>query len=403
MELLSPAGNLQKLKYAISFGANAVYTAGKDFGLRAKSENLSKAELEKAVEFCHKKNKKIYVTVNIFAHNSDLEKLPSYLKFLQKINVDAIIVSDPAVFLTARENAPELPIHISTQANVISWKSAEFWKMQGAKRIILARELTFSEIKDIREKIPDIELEMFIHGSMCVSYSGRCFLSSFLNARSANSGYCTQPCRWEYQLIEKSRPNEFFRIEEDKYGSYILNSKDLCLINRLPEINKIGIDSVKIEGRMKSLYYVANVTRIYKEALQDAGSDISSQKMKIFNDELNKISHRHYTEAFFDKFDSTATQYYDSSTYIRDYQFIGEIVKTKNNSVFISSRAKFQLGDEIEFIFPNRKEDFLWKVNNIFNDEGIPISSTKPNTVVKIEPDQKIPSHGIIRKKTSDK
>ena len=402
MELLSPAGNLQKLKYAISYGANAVYTAGKDFGLRAKSENLSKTELEEAVEFCHKKNKKIYITVNIFAHNSDLEKLPSYLKFLQRIKIDAIIVSDPAVFLTVRENTPELPIHISTQANVISWKSAEFWKKQGAKRIILARELTFSEIKEIREKVPDIELEMFVHGSMCISYSGRCFLSSFLNARSANSGYCTQPCRWEYQLIEKSRPNEFFQIEEDKYGSYILNSKDLCLINKLPEINKIGIDSIKIEGRMKSLYYVANVTRIYKEALQDTGSDIRSRKMKTFNDELNKISHRHYTEAFFDKFDSSATQYYDSSTYIRDYQFIGEIVKTENNSVFITNRAKFQLGDEIEFIFPNRKEDFLWKVNNIFNDEGLPISSTKPNTVVKIEPGQKIPSHGIIRKKISD-
>ncbi len=402
MELLSPAGNLQKLKYAISFGANAVYTAGKDFGLRAKSENLSKTELEEAVEFCHKKNKKIYVTVNIFAHNSDLEGLPSYLKFLQKINTDAIIVSDPAVFLTARENAPELPIHISTQANVISWKSVEFWKKQGAKRIILARELTFPEIKKIREKVPDIELEMFVHGSMCISYSGRCFLSSFLNARSANSGYCTQPCRWEYQLIERSRPNEFFQIEEDKYGSYILNSKDLCLLNRLPEISKVGIDSIKIEGRMKSLYYVANVTRIYKEALQGIGSDISSKKMKTLNEELNKISHRHYTEAFFDKFDSSATQYYDSSTYIRDYQFIGEILRTENNSVFIASRAKFQLGDEIEFIFPNRKEDFLWKVNNIFNEEGVPISSTKPNTVVQIEPGQKVPSHGIIRKKVLD-
>ncbi|MCK4653198.1 MAG: U32 family peptidase, partial [Candidatus Cloacimonetes bacterium] len=264
MELLSPAGNIKKLKYAINYGADAVYTAGRKFGLRAKCLNLSYEELKEAVNFCHHNVKKIYITVNIFAHNSDLEKIPSYLKFLQKIKVDAVIVSDPGVLELVKEHTPELPIHVSTQANITSWKSAEFWFKQGAKRIILARELTISEIRRIREKVPGIELEMFIHGAMCMSYSGRCLLSSFLNNRSANRGYCTQPCRWEYHLIEQTRPGEYFQIEEDKYGSYILNSKDLCLIDRLSEIMEAGINSVKIEGRMKSLYYVANVTRTYK-------------------------------------------------------------------------------------------------------------------------------------------
>ncbi len=401
MELLSPAGNIKKLKYAINYGADAVYTAGRKFGLRAKCLNLSYEELKEAVNFCHHNVKKIYITVNIFAHNSDLEKIPSYLKFLQKIKVDAVIVSDPGVLELVKEHTPELPIHVSTQANITSWKSAEFWFKQGAKRIILARELTISEIRRIREKVPGIELEMFIHGAMCMSYSGRCLLSSFLNNRSANRGYCTQPCRWEYHLIEQTRPGEYFQIEEDKYGSYILNSKDLCLIDRLSEIMEAGINSVKIEGRMKSLYYVANVTRTYKEALNllSTGKDIPSD----LKEELNKISHRHYTQGFFDKFDSTTTQFYDSSSYIREYQFIGEIIKTKKNSIFISIRAKFNLGEEIEIIFPDRQDDFTIKVNNIFDEEGLPISYTKPNTIIRIDLENRIPINGIVRKKISGK
>ena len=293
MELLSPAGDLHKLKYAVLYGANAVYTAGTQFGLRAKSGNLTREELKQAVEFCHSNKKKIYITVNIFAHNKDIDKLPVYLQFLQSIVVDAFIISDPGIFSLAREYAPEIPIHISTQANVTSWKSAEFWFQQGAKRIIIARELSISEIKKIREKVPGIELEMFVHGAMCISYSGRCLLSSFLNNRSANQGYCTQPCRWEYGLAEKTRPNEFFSLEEDKYGSYILNSKDLCLVNRLKEIIDAGLDSIKIEGRMKSHYYVANVTRTYKSVIK-----LIFENKKIPNnlkEELNKVSHRHYT------------------------------------------------------------------------------------------------------------
>ena len=395
MELLSPAGNLQKLQYAIHYGADAVYTAGKHFGLRAKSSNLNKNELKSAVKFCHDLDRKLYITVNIFAHNKDISALPSFLTFLQEIKVDALIISDPAVFSLAKEFAPNIPLHISTQANVTSWKSAEFWIKQGAKRIILARELTISEILEIKAKVPDIELEMFVHGAMCMSYSGRCLLSSFLNARSANQGHCTQPCRWEYQLTEKSRPGENFQIEEDERGTYILNSKDLCLINRLPEIYAAGIDSIKIEGRMKSLYYVANATRIYKEAIQ-----LAEQNNPIpteLSDELNKISHRHYTEAFFDVFDSSQTQYHATSAYSRAYQFIGEITKNKGKEIQVAIRSKFMIGDEIEFIFPVRNADFKWQVDNIFDEENNPLISTKPNTIVKIVLPKKVPSNGIIR------
>ena len=396
MELLSPAGDLHKLRYAVLYGADAVYTAGTQFGLRAKSGNLTREKLKQAVEFCHNKKKKIYITVNIFAHNKDIKKLPDYLQFLQSIGVDAFIISDPGVFSLAREYAPEIPIHISTQANVTSWKSAEFWFQQGAKRIILARELSISEIKKIREKVPGIELEMFVHGAMCISYSGRCLLSSFLNNRSANQGYCTQPCRWEYGLAEKTRPNEFFSLEEDKYGSYILNSKDLCLLDKLGEIIDAGLDSIKIEGRMKSHYYVANVTRTYKSAIK-----LIFENKKVpdnLKEELNKVSHRHYTEGFFDNFDSTSTQFYESSSYIRDYQFIGEIVKTDKKSLYITIRAKFSVGDKIEVIFPDMNNDLSLEISNLYNEKDEPISFTKPNTIVRVDINKEIPPYGIVRK-----
>jgi U32 family peptidase len=395
MELLAPGGDLNKIKYAVIYGADAVYAAGKSFGLRAKSTNLSNEELVKATEFCHSHKRKLYITVNIFAHNEDANKLPEYLEFLQSIKVDALILSDPAVFSLAREFAPEIPIHISTQANVTSWKAAEFWMNLGAKRIILARELTISEIAEIRKKVPEIELEMFVHGAMCMSYSGRCLLSSFLNARSANQGQCTQPCRWEYQLTEKSRPGESFEISEDERGTYIMNSKDLCLIRRLEEIEEAGLTSIKIEGRMKSLYYVANAVRIYKEGLRNIKNNQNLQPELI--DELDKISHRHYSEAFFDRFDSAATQFHGSSAYIRNYQFIGEIKSNSGKIAEVAIRAKFQIGEKIEFIFPDRKDDFSWQVDSICDEENNPISFTKPNTTIKITLPKNIPDYGIVR------
>ena len=399
MELLSPAGNFQKLQYAIHYGADAVYTAGKNFSLRAQSDNLSEQELKQATEFCHSLHKKIYVAVNIFAHNSDLDDLPEYLEFLQKIKIDAIIISDPGIFLLSRKYAPEIPIHISTQANITSWRSAEFWQNLGAKRIILARELTISEIKEIRSKLPELELEIFVHGAMCMSYSGRCLLSSFLNRRSANRGNCTQPCRWKFNLMEETRPGEYFPIEEDKYGTYILNSKDLCLFDRLAEIKKSGINSIKIEGRMKSIYYVANLTRTYKEALACFEENQNAKEFKSLKSELDKISHRVYTEAFFDEFDSSSTQNFSTSSYIRKYQFIGEIFKTEKNFAFINCKGKVSLKDEIEIIFPMRKKDMIVKVDNLFDEEGNPITFTKPNTVFKINLKREIPEFGIVRKK----
>ncbi|MDP8200917.1 MAG: U32 family peptidase [Candidatus Tenebribacter burtonii] len=395
MELLVPAGNLNKLEYAVYYGADAVYAAGNNFGLRAKSTNFSEIHLKEAVDFCHKYDRKIYITVNIFAHNSDIEQLPEYLIFLQKIGVDALIISDPGVFSLAKEFAPDVDIHISTQANVTSWRAVDFWYKLGAKRIILARELGIKEIIEIKKKVPKIELEMFVHGAMCMSYSGRCLISAFLNNRSANRGLCTQPCRWEYNLVEKSRLGEFFKIEEDERGSYFFNSKDLNLIKRIPQIKKAGINSIKIEGRMKSLYYVATVTRAYRAAIA-AGDSIVSSKIQ---EELNKVSHRYYSEAFFDKFDSSKTQYYGSSAYIRDYQFIGEIQKVIRTSAYISIKAKFCIGDEIEFIFPDKKNDFKMSVNSIFNEEDEQIKFTKPNTIIRLDLDKKLPEWGIVRKK----
>ncbi|MCF7858550.1 MAG: U32 family peptidase [Candidatus Cloacimonetes bacterium] len=398
MELLSPAGDLNKLKYAVYYGADAVYASGQYFGLRAKSTNFNREQLKKAVKFCHDHHRKIYVTVNIFALNRDIKALPEYLQFLQSIQVDALIISDPGVFALAREYAPQIKIHVSTQANVTSWSAAKFWFDQGAARIILARELNIKDIAEIKQKVPEIELEIFVQGAMCMSYSGRCLISAFLNDRSANQGLCTQPCRWEYDLVERSRPGEQFRIEQDKYGSYFFNSKDLNLINRIAEITELELDSVKIEGRMKSIYYVAAVTRAYRSAI-DIGNNKISDNIK---NELNKISHRRYSESFFNSNDSKKTQYYGSSAYIREYQFIGEITKTIQQSAFIAIRSKFSVDDTLEFIFPDFEDDFQYTVKEIFDEENIAIQSAKPNTTIRLDLDNKIPNWGIVRKKNNE-
>ena len=396
MEILAPAGNLEKLKYAIRYGADAVYTATSRYGLRAKAGNLTLDELKEATEFCHSNNKKIYVTVNIFAHNRHLVDLPEYVQELEKIGVDAVIVSDPGVFQVVNENT-NLAIHISTQANIVSWKAAEFWHKLGAERVILARELTFEEILEMAEKAPQVELEMFVHGAMCIAYSGRCLLSAFFNNRSANLGECTQPCRWKYFLMEETRPNEFFPITEDEFGTYIMNSKDLNLINRLSEIYQAGLASIKIEGRMKSLHYVSNVTRVYRNVLnliQD-GKKIPER----FLQELNNVSHRVYTEAFYAGFNDDDTQFYENSAYIRDYKFIGKVLQAENNLVKIQILNKFELGDEIEIIFPNLNDDIVIKVNSIYSEDMQKITFTKPNTNAFIELQGEIPEYGLVRKR----
>lgn len=394
MELLAPAGSLKKLRYAIRYGADAVYASGKLFGLRAKATNFSKEDLAEAVNFCHSLNKKIYITVNIFAHNSDLKLLPDFLKYIDEINVDGVIVSDPAIFNLAKDFAPSIPIHISTQANVTSWQSAKFWSDLGAKRIILARELSISEIKDFKQHLPNTEIEMFVHGAMCMSYSGRCLLSAYLNNRNPNKGACTQPCRWNYKLVEQKRPNEYFDAEEDGYGTYIFNSRDLNLSKRIEEIIAAEVDSVKIEGRMKSVYYVANVVRVYRHLIDTFQNE--KKRLDIYH-ELNNISHRIYTDGFFDGENTYDLQSYESSSYIRDYQFVGEIISATENGFDIRIHAKFCVGDTVSLIFPDFEDDFDIEVSEIIDENGKNIDFTKPNTIVTIPFQRKISPFGIVR------
>ncbi|MDP8220396.1 MAG: U32 family peptidase C-terminal domain-containing protein [Candidatus Stygibacter frigidus] len=401
MELLSPAGDIHKLQYALAYGADAVYASGTSFGLRSHSRNFDSSELSQAVQSVHAAGKKIYITVNIYAHNKEIAHLKEYLQFLAELHVDALIISDPGVLMQAQQYAPHISVHISTQANVTSWSSVKFWQQAGAKRIILARELGINEISEIKQRVPEMELEMFVHGAMCMSYSGRCLLSAYLNGRHANLGDCSQPCRWEYYLKEKSRPDEEFTIEEDEYGSYILNSRDLCLIDRMTEIAQAGVDSIKIEGRMKSLYYVANVTRIYREAISAVQQNIAIDPE--LRHELEKVSHRVYSEGFFEGLNSMEKQYYDSSAYIRNYQFLGEIIEHENNWITVNVKSKFSVDEEIELVFPNRSGDIRMKAGNMINEESEQIFFTKPNTVVKIEIEGKCPSQGILRKRIEDK
>ena len=390
MEILSPAGNLEKLKYALRYGADAVYCAGKRFGLRAKAGNLSNQELLIAREISTKLGKKLYITLNIFAHNSDLQELPEYLDFLKKLKPDGLIVSDLGIFSLCREIAPELPLHISTQANITNYQSAKFWHNQGAQRVVLARELNLDEIKKIKQEVPELELEVFVHGAMCIAYSGRCLLSAFINERSANQGICTQVCRWGFAISEKKHEGQWFELQEDNYGSYVLNSKDLCLLDYLQELENIGVDSVKIEGRMKSLYYVANTARAYRHALDNKSSST------FLHEELDKISHREYSTGFVA---SQGEQNYQSSAYIRNYQFIGTILEQDENFAKIEIRAKFEIGETIEFIFPNFEDDFQYEVKEIFDEHMRPIPKTDPNSTIFLRINKKIHPHGIIRKK----
>ncbi len=405
MEILAPAGDWDKLRYAVAYGADAVYTAGKQFGLRAKAGNLSPEELKKGVTFCHDHNCKIYVAVNIFAHNSDIPELYPYVEFLREIEVDALIVSDPGVVKIVKEVAPQLPIHLSTQANTTSWKAAEFWAEQGVSRIILARELTFGEITGMIQAVPGIEFEMFIHGAMCISYSGRCLLSAYLNNRSANRGLCTQPCRWKMHLMEETRPGQYFPIEEDERGVYILNSKDLCLYEQLAEIQASGLTSLKIEGRMKSLYYVANTTRVYKTALEYWKR--GETPPLVLKEELDKISHRHYTEGFFSEKRREDTQYYETASYLRNYQYLGEVVGSPEESArdssgflsLINIKAKFSRGEQIEIIYPDYRADQIITVDEIYSLEDERLIETKPNSVVKLVTKRALSGFGILRKR----
>ncbi|MCB5249658.1 MAG: U32 family peptidase [Candidatus Cloacimonetes bacterium] len=400
MELLAPAGNFEKAKYALNYGADAIYIGGKQYSLRAKADNLQDDQLSQLVDYAHELNKKVFITVNIYAHNTHLEGLENYIKHLSTLPLDGIILADPAIFMLVKKYAPNLPIHISTQANITNWQTVKFWQELGAKRVILARELTFAEISEIRLKCPDIELEIFVHGAMCISYSGRCLISAFFNNRHANLGECTHPCRWKYAVVEEKRENEFFPIEEDQHGTYFFNSKDLCLWNRLKEIHDLGIDSVKIEGRMKSAYYVANVVRTYRQALDAIENEKEIDPNWI--DELDKVSHRIYTEGFFAGFDSNQTQHYQSSSYTRDWQYLGNIIKHDEQFVWVSVLSKFSKNEEISFVFPDMSNDFSLIIAEIYDENDNLIEFTKPNTIVKIPVNRILKNYGILRKQIND-
>ncbi len=400
MELLAPAGNFEKAKYALQFGADAIYTGGKQYSLRAKADNLEDQQLGELVQYCHSLKKKIFITTNIYAHNRHLQGLEDYIQFLSSLGLDAIILSDPSIFSMVKKYAPALPVHISTQANITNWQTVRFWQDLGAARVILARELTFEEIGEIRQKCPDMELEIFVHGAMCISYSGRCLISAYFNNRHANLGECTHPCRWNYSVMEESRPGQFFPVEEDQHGTYFFNSKDLCLWNHLKEIYDLGIDSIKIEGRMKSNYYVANVVRTYRQAL-----DAIKQGRKVEDswfEELNKVSHRIYSNGFFNGFDSDKTQHYSTSAYSRDWQYLGNVIKHDDHYAWVSVLSKFSKGETISFIFPDISDDFDITVSQLIQEDDTPIDFTKPNTIVKIPLNKKIPENGILRKQINE-
>lgn len=401
-ELLAPAGNLEKLKFAIMYGADAVYLAGKAYGLRAGAGNFSLEEMEEGVRFTHERGKRVYVTLNIIPHNGDLKGLDQYIRNIDKIGVDAVIVADPGVMAIVQENAPDLSIALSTQANNTNWKSAGFWHRIGVERVIMAREMSLKEIKTIVEKTPDtLEIEAFIHGAMCISYSGRCLLSNYMANRDANRGACAHPCRWQYSLVEEKRPGEYYPVYEDETGTHVFNSKDLCMIEHIPELIETGMDSFKIEGRMKSLYYVATVVSVYRKAIDAYFEDPASYKTDPkWLEELMKASHRDYTTGFYFSRPGASEQIYDNSTYIRDYDFTGVVLDYDEQSKIatIEQRNRMVVGDEIEVMGPKR-DFFSQKIEEMWDEEGNPIESAPhPQQIIKMKMIQSVLSWDILRK-----
>ena len=401
IELLAPAGNLERLQVALQYGADAVYMAGKKFGLRAFAENFDEDGLVNAVNYAHNLGKKVYVTVNIFANNDDIDALGSYFKYLEQIGADAAIVSDLGVLAVARENAPGLPIHISTQANTCNYSAAKMWHKLGASRIILAREVSLDGIKRIRDEVgDDLELEAFVHGAMCMSYSGRCLLSNFMTGRGANHGECAQPCRWNYYVMEEKRPGELMQLMEDERGSYVFNANDLCMIEYIPQLAAAGISSFKIEGRMKTVNYTATVTKQYREAIDRFEADPKAYTFdNYWLEELDKASHRPFSTGFFFGKPSEKSQCYDSSVYLRDYGFIGKVIGYDNDKklVKIEQRNHFKLGEIVEIMPPKGKHITL-TLSEMFNEDFEPIS-VAPQQTVYIPFDEAIEQNSIMRRK----
>ena len=398
-ELLAPAGNMEKLHMALLYGADAVYLGGKMFGLRAFASNFSLAEMDEAVAFAHSLHKKVYVTVNIFAHNEDINALPDYLRSLQAIGVDALLISDFGVWSVAREIIPEMPLHVSTQANTTNWAAVKAWENLGASRVVLARELSFTEMKEIGSKT-EVELEAFVHGAMCISYSGRCWLSSYLTGRDGNRGACAQVCRWEFSLTEKNRPGEVYDVAGDEQGTYIMNSKDLCLLPYLPQLMEAGICSFKIEGRMKSAHYAASVVSVYRRAIDACWRDPQHYTVKQeWLDELEKVSHRPYTTGFaLGKPDATA-QVYTTSSYLQTHEFVGLVRDWDNGRLTVEQRNHMKEGETLEVFCPDGSLRTL-VLKEMRNQEGEPIVAAQhPQMVFTCRAAESIPESAILRRK----
>ena len=402
-ELLIPASSLEVLKTAVMFGADAVYIGGEAFGLRAKAKNFSPEDMRAGIEFAHAHGVKVYVTANILAHNSDLEGAVAYFKELNELKPDALIIADPGMFMLAKEHCPDMELHISTQANNTNYQTYLFWWQQGAKRVVSARELSLAEIKEIRDHIPEeMEIESFIHGAMCISYSGRCLLSNYFTGRDANQGACTHPCRWKYAVVEETRPGEYMPVYENERGTYIFNSKDLCMIEYIPEIVAAGIDSLKIEGRMKTALYVAAVARTYRKAIDDffVSEENYRNNMDWYRSEISKCTYRQFTTGFYFGKPSEETQIYDSNTYINEYIYLGIAEEiTEDGKVRIEQKNKFCVGDIIEIMKPDGR-NVETKVEAMFDEKGVAVESAPhPQQVLFLQLSEACEKYDLLRVK----
>ncbi|WP_346706671.1 U32 family peptidase [Merdimonas faecis] len=400
-ELLIPASSLEVLKTAVIFGADAVYIGGEAFGLRAKAKNFSKNDMREGIAFAHEHGAKVHVTVNILAHNDDLPGVEEYLKELKELKPDALIIADPAIFEMAKEICPDIERHISTQANNTNYGTYLFWWKQGAKRVVSARELSLKEIREIREKIPEeMEIESFIHGAMCISYSGRCLLSNYFTGRDANQGACTHPCRWKYAVVEEKRPGEYLPVYENERGTYIFNSKDLCMIGHIPEMIDAGIDSFKIEGRMKTALYVATVARTYRKAIDDylENPDKYEANMPWYLDQISNCTYRQFTTGFYFGKPDEEAQIYDNNTYIREYTYLGIIGGERDGLYRIEQRNKFSVGETIEIMKPNG-ENIQVTVQKILDEEGQEMESAPHSKqVLYVDLEGKAEKFDILRR-----
>ena len=402
LELLIPASSLEVLKIAVIYGADAVYIGGEAFGLRAKAKNFSMEEIKEGIAFAHEHGVKVYITANILAHNGDLEGVRAYFEELKEIKPDALIISDPGVFTIAKEVCPEIERHVSTQANNTNYGTYRFWWDQGATRVVSARELSLKEIKEIRENIPEeMEIETFIHGAMCISYSGRCLLSNYFTGRDANQGACTHPCRWKYAVVEEKRPGEYLPVYENERGTYIFNSKDLCMIEHIPELIDAGIDSFKIEGRMKTALYVATVARTYRKAIDDYlnSPELYKQNMPWYLDQISNCTYRQFTTGFFFGKPSDEAQIYDNNTYVKEYTYLGIVGGCNKEGLYrIEQRNKFSVGEQIEVMKPNG-DNIPVTVKRIVDEEGNDMESAPhPQQVLYIDLGQPLDTHDILRR-----